>query len=127
MSFRLAPQCPAFSLVLAFIYVHLHINVCVQCIVEFKPSTDALVSDMHNALAHLIAVVLGCPPQSSHLWYHMFAAEDLANTYITGFMVSIDAGILGMENESVPLLPEWLCTTAPCIALRSGYIVKCLS
>lgn len=55
--------------------------------------SDPLVSDMRNALAHLIAVVLGCPPQSSHLWYHMFAPEDLANSYITGFMVSLNAGI----------------------------------
>ena len=48
---------------------------------------DSSVVDLRNALVHMIAVVLGCPSQSNHLWYHMFAPEELTSTHITGFMV----------------------------------------
>ena len=33
-------------------------------------------------------MVMRCPARSNHLWYHLFAADDLRNTYMTGFMVS---------------------------------------
>ena len=44
--------------------------------------------DLRDSLAHLIAVVLGSPPHSNHLWYHMFEPDKLHNTFMTGFMVS---------------------------------------
>ena len=35
----------------------------------------------------MVAVVLACEPRSNHLWYHMFAADGLSGSYMTGFMV----------------------------------------
>ena len=43
--------------------------------------------DLRHSLANLMAVVVGSPTHSNHLWYHMFAAEKLHNTFMTGFMV----------------------------------------
>lgn len=40
------------------------------------------------AMVHMVTVIVGSFPCSNHLWYHMFAPEELVNTYITGFMVS---------------------------------------
>ena len=40
-----------------------------------------------HAMANMVAAVLACPPRSSHLWYHLFAANELNNTHVTGFMV----------------------------------------
>ena len=34
----------------------------------------------------MVAVILGCKPQSNHLWYHLFNQQPLWNTYLTGFM-----------------------------------------
>lgn len=56
-------------------------------VLSFSLSVDPSDTDLRIALVHLITVVLGCTPQSNHLWYHMFAPEELVNTYITGFMV----------------------------------------
>ena len=54
----------------------------------FFVSIDQSDIDLRNALANLVGVVLGSPTSSNHLWYHMFAADKLENTYMTGFMVS---------------------------------------
>ena len=35
-----------------------------------------------------MGIVLGCQPKSNHLWYHLFAPEELKDTYMTGFMVN---------------------------------------
>ena len=35
-----------------------------------------------------MGIVLGCQPKSNHLWYHLFAPEELEDTYMTGFMVN---------------------------------------
>ena len=43
--------------------------------------------DLRHALANLVGVVLGSPSRSNHLWYHLFAANELENTFMTGFMV----------------------------------------
>ena len=43
--------------------------------------------DLCHSIANMVAVVIGCPSRSNHLWYHMFAADKLVNTYMTGFMV----------------------------------------
>ena len=43
--------------------------------------------DLRHALANLIAFIVGSPHRSNHLWYHLFAPEELENTYMTGFMV----------------------------------------
>ena len=42
-----------------------------------------------HAMANMVAAVLACPPQSNHLWYHLFAANELNNTHVTGFMVRL--------------------------------------
>ena len=39
-------------------------------------------------MANMVAVVLACEPCSNHLWYHMFAANELSGSHMTGFMVS---------------------------------------
>ena len=43
--------------------------------------------DLRHALANIIAVVFGLPSRSTHLWYHMFAPDDLESSYLTGCMV----------------------------------------
>ena len=43
--------------------------------------------DLRHSLANLVGAVLGCPPNSNHLWYHLFHPEELPGTYMTGFMV----------------------------------------
>ena len=35
----------------------------------------------------MIAVVVAAPPTRTHLWFHMFKADQLAHTHMTGFMV----------------------------------------
>ena len=61
-------------------------ELCVTYITSpfFADQSD---TDLRHSLANMIAVTLGCPSHSNHLWYHMFAQEELLNTYITGFMV----------------------------------------
>ena len=54
----------------------------------FFVSIDQSDIDLRHALANLVGVVLGSPTSSNHLWYHLFAADKLENTYMTGFMVS---------------------------------------
>ena len=44
--------------------------------------------DLRHSMANMLAVVMGSPPRSNHLWYHLFAADKLQRTYMTGFMVS---------------------------------------
>ena len=54
----------------------------------FLAKLDPLdVSNCHG-VANVVAAVLACPPRSNHLWYLMFAADELEQTYMTGFMVS---------------------------------------
>ena len=43
--------------------------------------------DLHHSLANLVGVILGCPSNSNHLWYHLFSPRELSGTYMTGFMV----------------------------------------
>ena len=50
----------------------------------------------------MVAMVMGCPSRSNHLWYHMFAADELVNTYMTGFMVRERYG----EGERKRLMRE---------------------
>ena len=50
---------------------------------------DQLEIQLRHALANMVAAVLACPPQSNHLWYHLFAANELNNTHMTGFMVRV--------------------------------------
>lgn len=45
-------------------------------------------TELCHAMANTVAIVLACEPRSSHLWYHMFAADALSGSYMTGFMVS---------------------------------------
>ena len=44
---------------------------------------------LRRALAYLVAAVLGSPPQSNHIWYHLFAAHELKDSYMTGLLVCI--------------------------------------
>ena len=50
-------------------------------------SVDQSDIDLRHSLANLVAVIVGSPSESNHLWYHLFAPDKLENTYITGFMV----------------------------------------
>ena len=50
-------------------------------------SLDESDIDLRHSLANLVAVILGCPTHSNHLWYHIFNPEELHGTYMTGFMV----------------------------------------
>ena len=49
--------------------------------------SDPSDQELCDALANMVAAVLACQPHSSHLWYHMFEADKLRETYITGFLV----------------------------------------
>ena len=44
---------------------------------------------LRHAMANMVAAILACPPRSNHLWYHLFAANELNNTHVTGFMVRL--------------------------------------
>ena len=48
---------------------------------------DQFSQDLVHSLAGLVAVIVGKPSQSNHLWYHLFAPGQLEDSYITGFMV----------------------------------------
>ena len=48
---------------------------------------DQSEMDLRYSLANLVGVVLGCPSNSNHLWYHLFHPELLFETYMPGFMV----------------------------------------
>ena len=50
---------------------------------------DQLEIQLRHALANMVAAVLACPPRSNHLWYHLFAANELNDTHMTGFMVRV--------------------------------------
>lgn len=52
-------------------------------------TTDSSNADLRVALVHMIAIVLGCKPQSSHLWYNMFTPDELVDTFLPGFMVRL--------------------------------------
>lgn len=65
--------------------------------------SDQCEHDLRHSLANLVAVILGSPPRSNHLWYHLFAPEMLENSYITGFMVSHGHSVC-VQNHSVLLL-----------------------
>lgn len=43
-------------------------------------------------LVHLVAVTLGCS-RSTHLWYSTFHLDELINTYLAGFMVSLSLSV----------------------------------
>ena len=53
----------------------------------FLLSLEQSEIDLRHSLANLVGVVLGCPPNSNHLWYHLFHPEKLPGTYMTGYMV----------------------------------------
>ena len=50
--------------------------------------SDISDCNLRTALVHLIAVAIGCG-KSTHLWYSIFQPNELINTYISGFMVSM--------------------------------------
>ena len=50
--------------------------------------TDSANEYIRDALAHLIAAIVACPPNSNHLWYNLFKPEELKDTLLPGFMVS---------------------------------------
>ena len=52
------------------------------------PLADVSDSDLRHSLANLVAVVIGSPTRSNHLWYQLFSADKLMDTYMTGVMVS---------------------------------------
>ena len=44
--------------------------------------------DLRHSLANIVAVVVGSPSESNHMWYHLFAPGKLTKSYMTGFTVS---------------------------------------
>ena len=50
---------------------------------------DQSDNGLRHAMANMVAAILACPPRSSHLWYHLFASNELNNTHVTGFMVRL--------------------------------------
>ena len=63
--------------------------VCVNYALDINGISDQSDVDLRHSIANMVAMVIGCPSHSNHLWYHMFVADKLVNTYMTGFMVSI--------------------------------------
>lgn len=51
-------------------------------------------ADLRATLVYMIAVTLGCQPQSTHLWYSMFTPDELMNTFLAGFMVILSFTLL---------------------------------
>ena len=49
---------------------------------------DHSQEDLKCAMANLVGVVLGSPPQHQHLWFHLCDIDKLKGTFITGSMVS---------------------------------------
>ena len=66
-----------------------HLHLCITIILCTFTFIDQSESDLRCCVANTVAVILGSPPQSNHLWYHLFDPEKLQDTYITGFMVSL--------------------------------------
>ena len=48
---------------------------------------DAHSRQLCNGLAAMVAAVLCCPDQSTHLWYHIFSPDELLGKQVTGFLV----------------------------------------
>ena len=72
--------------------------------VTFPDQSDV---DLRYALANMIAVVLGCRPQSNHLWYHLFDQQSLWGSYLTGFMYNNKINKDGLLYDcGVELSPE---------------------
>ena len=47
-----------------------------------------------HAIANMVAAAVASEPFSNHIWCHIFAADKLKGTRITGFMVSHTCDIL---------------------------------
>ena len=47
---------------------------------------DPMETSLGHSLANMVAATLACG-ESCHLWHHMFAADKLLDTHVTGFMV----------------------------------------
>ena len=72
-----------------------------------RSTADQSDRDLRYALANMVAVVLGCEPESNHLWYHLFDQEPLWNTYLTGFMYSSKINKDGLLYDcGVELTPD---------------------
>ena len=55
----------------------------------FVPFADSSDIELRHAIANVVAAVLGSPERTTHLWWHLFSPDKLANTYMTGFLVSV--------------------------------------
>ena len=51
-----------------------------------------------NGLATMVAAVLCCPDQSTHLWYHIFSPDELLGKQVTGFLVRSRHVILNIKS-----------------------------
>ena len=55
----------------------------------------------------MVAVILGCKPESNHLWYHLFDQQPLWGTYLTGFMYNMKVKREGpLYDCGVELTPD---------------------
>ena len=59
-----------------------------NCINNFTLA-DSSDIELRHAIANVVAAVLGSPERTTHLWWHLFSPDELANTYMTGFLVSV--------------------------------------
>lgn len=48
---------------------------------------DETEMEMRNCVVNIVAVILGSPKGSNHLWYHVMEPGHLDGTFLTGFMV----------------------------------------
>eukprot|EP00117_Sycon_ciliatum_P002930 scpid215/ scgid3933/ E3 ubiquitin-protein ligase RNF213 len=60
---------------------------------------DSEDAQLRNALANLIAGVMGMPADSSHLWAHMFNPASLAGTFLTGNMYPNKVSANGLQYD----------------------------
>ena len=58
--------------------------LCYLCTFHLLDQSDR---DLRYSLANLVAVIVGSPSGSNHLWYHLFSPEKLSATFMTGFLV----------------------------------------
>ena len=55
--------------------------------IYFLNSLDERLCFLRHSIANVIAVALGLPPKSNHIYYHLFAPDKLQNTFVTGYLV----------------------------------------
>ena len=84
-----------------------HTCTCIRCLYSVFPLTPPDQIELRHALANMVAAVLACPPQSNHLWYHLFAANELNGTHMTAFMVRVRSPLWGILLCALAWGSDW--------------------